>query len=148
MIKITQPESLFNTKKVFNINNAVKSKFIEGKQTVAVFFENKSVEQLPAAEKEQLFKILTACKLKEEDVLLVNTAFEKETLSGLRTAYSLKAAIVFGDAAISKNMQLKNYHALLIDNISLLKSEALQILMVKPDKKKLLWAELQKIFEL
>lgn len=116
-------------------------------KTVVVFFEDKNNEQLPATENEQLFKILTACKLKEEDVLLLNTAFQKHTLATLRTVYALKAVIVFGDVAISKNMQLKAYQALFVDNIRLLKSEALQVLMIKPDKKMLLWKELQKIFE-
>ena len=148
MIKITQPAVLFNRQKIFAVSNAVENKLVTENKTVVVFFENKITEQLPPAEKEQLFKILTACKLKEEEVLLQNTAFQKETLSGLRMVYPIKAAIVFGDAVISKNIQLKNYQSLFMDNIRLLKSETLQVLMVKPDKKKLLWAELQKIFEL
>ena len=148
MIKITQPETLLSKQKVFSINNLVENKLVGGKQSVVVFFENKGIEPLPAAEKEQLFKILTACKLKEEDVLLINTEFNKTSLSVLRASYPVKVAIAFGDIAFSKNIQPKNYHALFVDNIRLLKSEALPLLMSKPDKKKLLWAELQKIFEL
>ncbi len=148
MIKISIPESLFIKQKVFYTGNAAENMIIEGKQSVVVFFESKDSEQIPIAESEQLFKILTACKLSKDEVLLINTAFNHSVLSALRAVYPVKVVLLFGDISVSNNMKLQNYVTVTLDGISLLKSEALPVLVSSVDKKKKLWIELQKIFGL
>jgi len=154
MLQITQPATIFNKQKIYSTGNGVENKTMTGVEVkagkeVVILFSQPTSETLKGEERTQLIKIITACKLKEEDIVLVNTAFAKTaSLSWLRGNFPVKTVIVFGEIAVSKNLQLKKHVAYNIDGIKMVKSEPLTKLLTSGADKKALWEELRVVFEI
>ncbi|HLP51310.1 MAG TPA: hypothetical protein VK154_10530 [Chitinophagales bacterium] len=152
MLQLTSPSLIFNKKKLFKTAVAVensKTVGIEGKDAAetVLLFTSEAGELLKGEERTQLMKIVSACKLKEDDVVLVNASFAKNlSLAWLRKSFPVKTLIVFGDMEISKNLKLRKHYAYTIDGVQMLKSEPLQKLFKSDADKKALWMELKKVF--
>ncbi len=151
MLQLTHPERLFFNQKVMKINAIVEKNTagveLKGLKGVVVVFSSPKAEFLQGAEREQLMKIINACKLKEEDVLLVNTAFAKNAdFNWLKNTCNARVIIVFGDIKLSANLQLRKHFAYSIDNLHIVKSDEFNALFSSPPAKKALWDELRHIF--
>jgi hypothetical protein len=151
MLQIVHPAQFFGNQKVMKISG-VAGKTCPGLEGaglkgVMVVFSSENAEFLNGEEREQLMKIIGACKLKEEDVMLVNTAFGKNVnFSWLKNKFNAKVMILFGDVALSNNLLVKKHRAYTIDGVRLVKSEDLSKLLKSQPDKKALWDELRKIF--
>ena len=154
MIELNRPELVFDKQKVYSTGSDVENKTMTGVEVksgkeVVILFSQAPGETLQGEERSQLLKIITACKLKEEDIVLVNTAFAPNvSLSWLRKNFPVKTVMVFGDMALSKNLVLKKYFAYSIDGLKLVRSEPLARLLKSDADKKALWGELKKVFEI
>lgn len=152
MLQIRRPATIFDKQKVYSTGNGVENKTMTGVEVktgkeVVILFSQPATEILKGEERTQLIKIITACKLKEEDIVLVNTAFAKTALlSWLRKNFPVKTLIVFGEIAVSKNLSLKKHIAYNIDGIKMVKTEPLTKLLTSGADKKALWEELRVIF--
>lgn len=153
MLQLTTPSLVFNNKKVYktavNAENTEKSTGVQGNDAkeVVILFTSDANELLTGEERAQLLKIVNACKLKEEDVILVNAAFAKDvSLTWLRKSFAVKTLIIFGEMEISRNLKLRKHYAYNIDGLQIVKSETLQKLFKSDADKKGLWMELKKMF--
>ena len=154
MIQISRPALVFDKQKIYRTQSDVEKKAlqgIEGKDgnKIMVLFSSATSETLQGEERTQLLKILTACKLKEDDVILVNAAVTKNSsLKWLRKNFQLHTLIVFGEIEISKNLALKKYHTYHIDGLQIIKSEPIAKLIKSAPDKKALWEELKGVFKI
>jgi hypothetical protein len=152
MLQITRPDLIFEKQKLFRTQRDVENKDKRGIQIkdgkeVIVLYSSPDNEALAGEERTQLFKIVNACKLKEEDVVLVNAAFAKNfSINWLKSNFWLKTVIVFGDIALSKNLVIRKHVAYNIDGVNIVKSESLTKLLTSAADKKALWEELRKVF--
>ena len=79
MLQLSNPSQLFNQQKIFSLNADVEKIFhkgIELKQgkEIIILYRFDADEFIKGDERVQLLKILSACKLKAEAVVLINTA--------------------------------------------------------------------------
>lgn len=152
MLEISNPVQLFAKQKVVNTNSNVENQLLTGIEVkigkeIVVVYRFDGGEFLAGEERTQLLKILDACKLKEEDVVLINTAKVKSfSLAWLRSNFPVQTLLVFGEIEISKNFQLKKHFTCSIDGLKIVKGEALTKLIKSPNDKKALWEELRKVF--
>ncbi len=140
MIKLEKPQILFEKSKIYRNNAASGAINSNGKKEVLVLVEG-GPEQIKAEEKEQLLKILGACKLKEEDVLMQGI-YDAQ----VRKAAGVTKVIVFGEVHFSGNMQLPKVRLVNVDGLSVIKTEALSKISKSDAAKKALWLELKKMF--
>lgn len=153
MLELTSPGLIFARKTVIKtptgLENAPNAAGIQGNdaaQTV-ILFNNEADELLKGDERTQLMKIVAACKLKEENVLLVNAAYAKGvSVDWLRKKYPVSKLIVFGDFEISRNLKLKKHWAYTIDGLQIVKTEPINRLFKSDADKKALWMELKKMY--
>ncbi len=154
MLELTNPVLLFNKQKLVNLKSPVGNSLIAGIEAnkgkeIVILYRYEGSEFLTADDKNQLLKILSACKLKEEDVVLINTAVEKNSsLRWLRKNFRLRTLIVFGDIEISPNLTLKKYFTYRIDGLQIIKSEPIAKLIKSAPDKKALWEELKGLFKI
>ena len=154
MLEISNPVQLFSKQKLIKTNSHVENKPTAGIEVkkgkeVVILYRFDGGEFLAGEERAQLLKIMGACKLKEEDVVLVNTAVAKSiTLTALRERFALKTLLVFGEIAVSQNFELKKYHTYQLDGLQIVKSEPIAKLIKSPADKKALWEELKGVFKI
>ncbi len=152
MLQITRPDLLFAKQKVFNITTGVENPKpigIQGKKgsETVILYSFTSREILGGEERTQLFKILTACKLTESEVTLVNLAFAPQaSVSWLRSQFPVKTLIIFGDLPVGRNLRVSKNHTFNIDGINVIRSESLTTLLTSAADKKALWEELKIVF--
>lgn len=152
MLKLSNPALLWAKQKLVKTGTGVQNKSqtgIEVKQgkEVVIVYRFTNGDFLAGEERTQLLKILGACKLKEDDVVLINAVqVQNVSLSWLRSNFPLKTLLLFGDIEISKNFQLKKYFTYNIDGLQIVKSEPIAKLLTSAADKKALWEELKKIF--
>src|ERR1043165_2100827 len=152
MLQISRPDLLFSKQKLFNTGTGVENvkgtgiQAQNGKEVVALYsFAAKA--HLEGEERTQLFKILTACKLKEEDVVLGNLAFASQaSVNWLRQQFPVKTLIIFGDLPVGRNLQVAKCHTFIIDGVNIVRSEPLSKLLTSAADKKSLWDELKVVF--
>ena len=153
MLQLSNPSQLFNQQKIFSLNADVEKIFhkgIELKQgkEIIILYRFDADEFIKGDERVQLLKILSACKLKEEDVVVINTAVaENISLSWLRNNFPVNTLIVFGEIKLTNNLQFKKHIAYNIDGIQIVYSEPITKLLSSANDKKALWIELKKIFK-
>ncbi len=151
MLELSHPELLLKRDKVM-ITNAIGSTIqmgvqLKGLKGVMIVFHSPKSEFLEGEERSQLMKIVSACKLAEDDVMLINTAFAKNvSFSWLKNNLGAKAILVFGEIPLSNNLNLRKYEAYTIDGVRMVKSEGLTKLLGSQPDKKALWDQLRKIF--
>ncbi len=152
MLKLSNPALLWAKQKLVKTGTGVQNKSqtgIEVKQgkEVVIVYRFTNGDFLAGEERTQLLKILGACKLKEDDVVLINEVqVQNVSLSWLRSNFPLKTLLLFGDIEISKNFQLKKYFTYNLDGLQIVKSEPIAKLLTSGADKKALWEELKKIF--
>ncbi|MFN8286183.1 MAG: hypothetical protein U0V74_05490 [Chitinophagales bacterium] len=142
MIKLEKPHILFEKSKIYRNSPTSTGNTVNGKKTVLVLVEG-GAEAIAAADKEQLLKILAACKLKEDHVLIQGTYD-----AALRKASAVNNVIIFGEVPFSANMQLPKMKMVKIDGLAVIKAEALSKISKSDAGKKALWMELKKMFGL
>jgi hypothetical protein len=152
MLELSNPALLWAKQKLVKTSTGVQNKSITGIEVkqgkeVVVVYRFTAGEFLAGEERTQLLKILGACKLKEEDVVLINVAqVQNVSLSWLRSNFPIKTLLVFGDIEISKNFQLKKYFTYNIDGLQIVKGEPIAKLLTSGADKKALWEELKRVF--
>jgi len=122
---------------------------INTKNAIVIYQTNES-EELPEDELLFLEKILGAVNLKLEEVVLINIAQHKVSFSELKNNVVFTTMITFGiwPGQISLNINNKRYCEYSLLNTKVLFADSLQEIMRDPQKKVLLWKELQTLFEI
>lgn len=151
MLQLNHPGLLLKRDKVMitNMVSGVTQAGVQlpGAKGVIIVFHSAKAEFLEGEERSGLMKIVNACKLTEEDVMLVNAAYAKNvSFSWLKNNLKANVIIVFGDIALSHNLNLRAYKAYTIDSVKIVKSEGLAKLLGSQTDKKALWDQLRKIF--
>ncbi|MDH5365437.1 MAG: hypothetical protein OEW67_00500 [Cyclobacteriaceae bacterium] len=102
-----------------------------------------------ANDRELLFKILAAINLTENDIALINLAINNtEQQASLLAKLPCQKVISFGTACSSLFPEdTPNYQISSINNRTILKSHSIHDIAADTEKKKLLWAQLQKAFK-
>lgn len=104
---------------------------------------------IPDDEKDLLFKILTAIQLTETDIALTDLAINNtEQHVSLLANLPCQKIIAFGTTCATLFPEdTPNYQVLSINNRTVLKSHSIRDIAADTEKKKLLWAQLQKVFK-
>lgn len=121
----------------------------ENRRFVLVLVNYPEEKYLPAAEKEYLEKILSAVKLNLEDIALLNYArYSGKKYTELKDFFAFAGLLLFGVAPqqLSIPGPVLPYHLGIVEGVKILGVDSTEILLPDPQKKKQLWAELQKMF--
>lgn len=105
---------------------------------------------LQEKDKQFLEKVLQAVSIPLDQVLIVSMPYSKPSYTQLANKFPFKKLIAFGLSPLDLKLKFtnKHYQLFLFQNKKLLFAEDISILSTDVSKKKLLWAGLQKMFEL
>ncbi len=121
---------------------------LRNRHQVVVLYTNQKTVYLNPEEEVLLTKILTAVKLRLEQVELVNVHNHKNTLIEILKDKMVHQIISFGIELRDLDIQipLQPYRVTRVEGIDILLADSLFELQLNTDKKKLLWQSLQGMF--
>lgn len=105
---------------------------------------------LQEKDKQFLEKVLQAVNIPLDQVLIIFISDNRPSYTQLANEFPFKKLIAFGLSPLNLKLKFtnKHYQLFLFQNKKLLFAEDISILSTDVSKKKLLWAGLQKMFEL
>lgn len=144
MLKLQVPQLLFNKTPVYRLpaDSGVEKILTNGANSKQVLIlTGYSAGELPEAEKAQLLKILGACKLQEQDILITG-----EYSNAMRKAAGIQKVLIFGDGAAVGSLNFPKHRLTTVDGVQYIKTESLANLSKNDVAKKQLWGELKRLF--
>jgi hypothetical protein len=147
-IMLNNPSLLYKKQALYSINNTSLFNVnqpgvrLKNGNEIAILYNCLGSAEPPAEEWQQLIKMLSACKLTEDDVVCINTAMVSGlSWSSLLQALPVTLIIMFGDLAdeLSANINVAKYNTYQLNGVRLVRSETLATLTKSPPDKAALW---------
>ncbi|MBL7778672.1 MAG: hypothetical protein JNK66_10335 [Chitinophagales bacterium] len=142
MISLQDPAALLSGQKLYFFSGTSTGKAAD----VIVLHTGTALNN---EEQTQLQRILAACKIATENVVVLPVSTGRVALVTLAATYNARKAIIFGDVHVGSNIQLPKGKVVQIGEWMLLKTDSLQkMLTAKPQEKQQLWEQLKMLFSI
>lgn len=142
MISLHDPAALLSGQKLYFFSGTSTGKVAD----VIVLHTGTALNN---EEETQLQRILAACKIATENVVVLPVNTGRVALVTLAATYNARKAIIFGDVHVGSNIQLPMGKVVQIGEWMLLKTDSLQkMLTAKPQEKQQLWEQLKMLFSI